>query len=827
MSERRSNAYRYKLIAPSLEQAVAVVAVLSFALVTIVFVWRTKYNLEFFPINGAFQTFNPSRRICAGETPGADFNPYLGLGTTYVIAFLTYIFGCNFAASQLSNHLIHVVCHWLAFLMLFRLCGSSIKNAIIFSSFIITLLLMAFFEPFSLYFINDLYYPADYRFFYSWQELMTPANSNLGLRSALPFITSFIALAGLHFVKKAKLQSLLLGGLIGVQPFWSNDYGIPSTIALITITIIYIVKAHSSRRAVHFSLVAVSSLTTFLILGLALTKGRLLYWLKENFTGVAADQFWYFDIRKYIFYPGYLRIQSGKIIELEDVVNYLFHPFFLVYLSALATITLAVLAAQKPLDRKQIHYLFLVYVGMTAFGAGTLSSLGGTFSWRYYNTARLVSYFIVPVAIILIAQRTKLSTHLQKLLVSTKRRYKNSLVDFTVISHQCVVVFLLTIFIAEILSVTVVHLPLTRAYGDNYFYVETLGGWLPNYFKAAFQIAEQIRDETQMLPNTQRMLSTYASMMDVVVGSKNVTGVDYIIHALGDKARQNYLDHWRVAPPEYITTIREDFTDWESWIRRLNWWFYRSFAHDYKPVVATPYNIVWKRSSTPTAYDTSAADCTIRRERNNTVELSVAIRNRLNSNNLNEVYVVDLALNYYLDVKPSGIPFLGKRELINATETRTPFSKPIAFIGNRSYGLPPRHQDWHIPVEVRPGTTSTLRLVGYPETRSTLVVERCSAQLFAPTSTFAVTKVLQPANISNSEWEKGISVASGEKATPLPSFMANEAVAATIYPGDTITFASSNSRRIVAVEGGRVWVTGPELDPLNDGYPHSAVITQK
>ena len=205
---------------------------------------------------------------------------------------------------------------------------------------------------------------------------MLPSNSNLGIRSVLPAISVCISLIGLNFLRRRpRAKFCFLGGLIGVQPLWSNDYGIPSAIALFAVTMAYLFKS-STVKLPQIGRVLLSATLTFLILGSALTHGHLLQWLGEN-RGVASDQFWYFEMRQ--FNSARMEgLHAGKILNLKDIVDYFAHPFFFVYLGALTIVGLSVLWG-----RENLNHLLLVYMGITVFGAGTLSSLGGTFFWRY------------------------------------------------------------------------------------------------------------------------------------------------------------------------------------------------------------------------------------------------------------------------------------------------------------------------------------------------------------------------------------------------------------------------------------------------------------
>ena len=47
------------------------------------------------PYNGYFQNANPVERLCLGQWPARDFDPYLGLGTPWLAWALSPLFGCD------------------------------------------------------------------------------------------------------------------------------------------------------------------------------------------------------------------------------------------------------------------------------------------------------------------------------------------------------------------------------------------------------------------------------------------------------------------------------------------------------------------------------------------------------------------------------------------------------------------------------------------------------------------------------------------------------------------------------------------------------------
>jgi hypothetical protein len=359
----------------------------------------------------------------------------------------------------------------------------------------------------------------------------------------------------------------------------------------------------------------------------------------------------------------------------------------------------------------------------------------------------------------------------------------------------------------------------------DFFYVGKIGGWLSNPFSRSVEIANTIKQETQALPPQRRILSTYSSLIDMLADSKNASGVDYIIHALGEDLRQQYRDRFQAAQPEYITTIREDYTGWETWVRRVNWWFYREFIPQYRPVDATFYNIIWRRNQQANPVPPAAIQCAIEPQTAHSVNL-VFSSNPLNPADAvaSSAYYVDVELNYALTVKSTGVPLIGNRGVVNATEVKVAVPKGIPFEGVFSYGMPPRHEHWHLPLIHRLGEPSVMRVTGYPEERSTLQVFSCNARLSAPESLFELTRESPPQNVTNAEWKNGIAV--GRQNQPEPpskaGFLFDDPIPQSLLiPGMMVEFAHSGARKIVALRGSEVWVTGEALDPVMDGYPHA------
>jgi hypothetical protein len=765
-----------------------------------------KIHVGFFAINGAYQTFNPIRRLFEGQTPALDFNSYLGIGTTYLIAGLAALTGYNFAAVNFSNHFLHLFCHFLAFWVLLYLIGLSIRRSLLIAAIIISIItwvqgsitmlgnaqIRIFLEGFNTPLTTA------YPLIQAWSELTDPGLSNLGLRSALPFLTSLAILIGFHTLKQQPFGlAIFCGSLIGLQPLWSNDYGFISTLVLLFISILYISKQTTVRRVPAILSLSISSLLSFGVAITVITQGHAGLWFRDNVLGVASDQFWYFG-----FAP-------SKIFSLDQLFP---EPFLFWYAGIL--LSLCLYLCFTPVNLRQT---LLLYIALTTFGAGLVCSIGGGSSSRYFVPAFFVSYFVLfwaglQLLKILLGKIPHSSHHWPQIFANIRDRSPDR--PFRIIATFS----LISIYTASIV-IALDHLPgAPRA--PNYFYVKTLGGWLPNSFSRAIEIAENIADQTQDLPPERRILSTYASMIDTLAGSRNATGIDYIIHALGEDARQKYRDRYQMAQPKFITTIRTDYSTWENWVRRVNWWFYREFLPQYELVDATFYNLIWQRREQPQMVPQIPVQCTIKPQKPNSVNLTFTSQSTPDSN---QTYYLDVSLAYALSVQKNGIPRIGDRGLINATEIKVPPTQPGSAAGLATYGLPPHHDHWTIPVIHRLGEPSIINLTGFPEDRTTLKVDECTARILTPADRFAMTQTISAKAVSDDQWQNGIAIGT-QGRTDIPSkagYLSPDPMPyGLLIPGMMIEFPQGGVRKVVEIRGNQVWVDGDALAPQRDGYPN-------
>jgi len=97
------------------------------------------------------------------------------------------------------------------------------------------------------------------------------------------------------------------------------------------------------------------------------------------------------------------------------------------------------------------------------------------------------------------------------------------------------------------------------------------------------------------LIGSEKYFSIYAAMIETIDNTYQPTKTDYIIHALGDKVREEYLSELEDGDYKYIITVNPNKNEWEIWVNRANYYLYKEIITNYKPVLETSYYIVWEK----------------------------------------------------------------------------------------------------------------------------------------------------------------------------------------------------------------------------------------
>ena len=507
---------------------------------------------NFIAYNGTFQDFNPVRRFLSGQVPYRDFQDYLGLGHLYLGSIFTWILGGKYRASLIAFRFVAFLSTGLIFYVISRI---TLKRSTVALATTNILLAINLIQP---TFIDALF--ADTFIKEAFDYAMTTGNSARMLRGAIMPISAFVVLKfGEKFVDLVKAKQfkisdeimfcILAGALAGICFPWSNDYGISSWLCVLLMT--FFVALSRTRKffksVVAFLIAVIASIVSCFIVVELFTLGHFGEWLFSTF-GTGGYQTWYYISSK----SYYITDVDFSHIELIQAFLGLFY----------------LVKVWKAYGSKEslIRYGLLAYANLTCFCAvNEYRLLSGNFS----REVALIVLFTTVLAEIL------------NYIANTNMREKANLVFGTASLVVCcawVVSACLDEFNFQVFTV------------KDGVYVDAMGGYMTELGEDILKTAEFLGDK--------KTFATYASGQELVSGNFQPSGTDYLIHVLGDKQRENYLKSFENDDFDYAVTLNENYTDWEFWLQRANWFFYESLLENWHPVYANSYEIYWERNKT-------------------------------------------------------------------------------------------------------------------------------------------------------------------------------------------------------------------------------------
>jgi hypothetical protein len=342
--------------------------------------------------------------------------------------------------------------------------------------------------------------------------------------------------------------------------------------------------------------------------------------------------------------------------------------------------------------------------------------------------------------------------------------------------------------------------------------VPELGGKLGHHFSKVIAVGREIRAKAESagVLGQQRLFSTYATAMDVAAAAPHAARSDYIIHALGPQRRVDYVSQLLEARPMFVTTIRDDFTPWEAWLRAVNWDFYAELLEAYEPTDRTLYNIVWERRAQPAVWPDVGLQTTITQGADSDAQLAVhfpptdAVPN--------ERHVVEVEIDYDWSWKPFRVLRGGLRPYLFARDAARP----------EGWGLPAYEKTRRFPVELAPGETCIVSMAAMPLDSTKFSIIRATARVLLPKSHidgFKLTR-LRASSLCDENWRNGI----WTRDTRAGFFVADYTDLGPLRPGSKLKLRASGERVVEHLTADQVWLAGPPLDPLQDGYPHAIQI---
>ena len=545
---------RNRLKAICVEQWIIVAEILFLFTICFLHSVSAGHYVDFYPMNGTFQNYNPVRRYLAGQVPYRDFQDYLGFGHQIMGSITTVLFGGDYQRSLMAFSFLTI----LSFAMLSVVIGLAIfqKKTVVLG---ITNIMLVFMLTNSFFFIN-------------WGGVLEEVkgalvaslevgNSARFVRGMIiPVVCILLLLCHHLFIQMIKRKSawvqygvyikiIGVGLIAGLAFIWSNDYGISCWVCLLVMTFIVV---FSRTRKIKYALLYtifemfISTLWIFIFVEI-ITLGHFRNWFLGTF-GTGGYQNWYYN-------------SLGMSFFLFDV-DFSFLMLIEGFLCVIYLIKLFVCHADT---RSLVRYGVPAFIIMTGFCAGNEYKL---LSGGELRQMALSALFL---------------TVLYEFLVFVCSYGKKKKICEIVIIYSSIVslAWIISDFKQEVLFWKV-----DEKIGQ---YISQLGGRITS-------LGQDLTDTSRFLDGDS-FFATYASAQEVVENTFQPSGTDYIIHALGDSQREKYLNSFKKGDFTYTATIKETYELYEYWCQRANWFLYRELYDKWHPVYANAYEKYWARNT--------------------------------------------------------------------------------------------------------------------------------------------------------------------------------------------------------------------------------------
>lgn len=506
---------------------------------------------DFMAMNGTFQNYNPVRRLQAGQTPYADFIDYLGMGHLYIGYLITKLFGGSYSDSIVAFQFLSFFTFGVVFCVLGYVITRRLGLSLAITNVALILVLYG--------------YQTGILYSKIWADAIAVGNSARFIRGLILPLVCILWFAGMkkgpkllaRTPKLTKHRNLVLAivlGILGGAAFvWSNDYGISCWVCLVIMTMFALAcrtKSFKTTLLYSFLHVVVSCITIYLVVQI-FTWGHFSQWLSSTF-GTGSYQRWYYN--------------SAKSYYLYNI-DFSFMRFVQVLFTGIYLIKLW---------RRCGSMSALIRFGIPAFANLVGFCAANEYKLLSGDRAAEVADAIIYATILFEA------VNLVFVFCKSERVNKVLMLSTMVASVTATGLWL---GYAVIGILPRMNTPETALSGT---YLPALDG----------NVTERYEDlmAADAFLEGEKVFATYASAQEIMLDCYQPSGVDYIIHVLGDEAREEYLESFRNGDFRYTSTIKDTYSGYEDWVRHSNWFFYRELYQNWHRVFTNDYQVYWERN---------------------------------------------------------------------------------------------------------------------------------------------------------------------------------------------------------------------------------------
>ena len=537
-------------------------------------IWKAKYTasaISFFPINGDFQNYNVIRRALDGQLPYVDFKNYLGLGVLYVNTAIMRFVGGTFADSYIVTRIVVLLAFAMTIGVYFYCFSSDLLASLLFAGAVTAFISNV---PYWCSFLPEMIREKvqNATFVPVFSSLSEIGNSFRGLRG-FAFVLEAILFCFIFHTEKIKewffklkvyQQGILIGFIAGSFVPWSNDWGIACYVSVAFTFFLFMCKNYKFKKIIQGTVsYIVSSVIGLVTILCVVTKGNPIAWVSFTF-GVSSWQKTYYGTNSH-----------DKIMALNQLPPFAgqkpFFTFVTVFLILLFLGTVLVVILSKKISTRKMQ---IVYLSTTLFVYTYLYWIGSSYDEEILLVSASLLY-IIPLSFVYIL--------VKQFAENSSRKWVKGAFH----------IFVLTGIVVVSLGCIEAGNTYRRGYevqfsASSNLYIKELGGNIGSYHDDILEAVQKLKGKT--------LFSTYASAVECVRDEFQPSGSDYIIHALGEEAREKYIDSFRETDPDVVGFINRTFSKWEGWATFENWDFYRAVLPDYSYYFDTEYASYYSKS---------------------------------------------------------------------------------------------------------------------------------------------------------------------------------------------------------------------------------------
>lgn len=185
--------------------------------------------------------------------------------------------------------------------------------------------------------------------------------------------------------------------------------------------------------------------------------------------------------------------------------------------------------------------------------------------------------------------------------------------------------------------------------------------------------------------------STYTALFESEMNTMMPTpGYDYIIHALGPEAREEYVRSFDKAQPEFVVTMRRSYSFFEEWTQYTSWDFYQRIVSNYEPAILTASHLIWRKKPDQTWQQTDYKQQAVKLPINNN---SI----KLPPNLSDKPQLITVTVSYRTEGLTPKLPLLSKSPRYLLAVNNTTSVSDVT--------LPPYYSQRSFPVLLKPHTS--------------------------------------------------------------------------------------------------------------------------